>query len=140
MNENSTNTEIYVGGKIEHASERKFIASALSWLCDQGLHAVVLANIEIDGRQIDCIVATNNFVSVVEIKASQLPLRGDLNGAWSRLSASGEWTDYTNAYQQAVGAKNRVRDAMQAIKPGGVFTPIDSWCSRVTSHVFTRFT
>lgn len=123
MNENSTNTEIYVGGKIEHASERKFIASALSWLCDQGLHAVVLANIEIDGRQIDCIVATNNFVSVVEIKASQLPLRGDLNGAWARLSASGEWTDYTNAYQQAVGAKNRVRDAMQAIKPVGSFHP-----------------
>lgn len=123
MSENLTKTEIYVGGKIEHASERKFIASVLSWLSDQGLHAVVLANIEIDGRQIDCIVATNNFVSVVEIKASQFPLRGDLNGAWARLSASGEWTDYTNAYQQAVGAKNRVRDAMQAVKPVGSFHP-----------------
>ncbi|HDR9868648.1 TPA: AAA family ATPase [Burkholderia cenocepacia] len=123
MSEKLTKTEIYVGGKIEHASERKFIASVLSWLSDQGLHAVVLANIEIDGRQVDCVVATNNFVSVVEVKTSQLPLRGDLNGAWTRLSASGEWTGYTNAYQQAVGAKNRVRDAMQAIKPVGSFHP-----------------
>jgi hypothetical protein len=123
MSENFTKTEIYVGGKIEHASERKFMASVLSWLSDQGLHAVVLANIEIDGRQVDCIVATNNFVSVVEVKASQLPLRGDLNGAWARLSVSGEWTGYINAYQQAVVAKNRVRDAMQAIKSVGSFHP-----------------
>jgi hypothetical protein len=123
MSEKLTITEIYVGGQIGQASERKFIASVLSWLSDQGLPAVVLANIEIDGRQVDCIVATDNFVSVVEVKTTQLPLHGNLNGAWTRLSASGEWTLCTNAYQQAVGAKYRVRDAMQAMKPVGSFHP-----------------
>lgn len=123
MTEKSFETEIYIGGPIEHASERKFLAHVVSWLSDQRIRAVVLANVEIDGRQVDCIVATNSFVSVVEVKTSQLPLRGDLNGAWARLSVSGEWNDYTNAYQQAVGAKNRVRDAMQAMKPVGKFHP-----------------
>ncbi|WVX48942.1 hypothetical protein ROLI_020260 [Roseobacter fucihabitans] len=50
-------------------------------------------------------------------------IRGDINGSWKRLSASGEWKNYTNAYQQAVVAKNSVRDAMQLAKPVGSFYP-----------------
>jgi len=123
MSEESTKTKIYIGGQIDHASERKFLAFIVSWLEEQRIPSIVLANVEIDGRQIDCIIATANFVSVVEVKTSQLPIRGDINGTWTRLSASGEWKDYTNAYQQAVGAKNRVRDAMQAAKPVENFHP-----------------
>ncbi|TIT84253.1 MAG: hypothetical protein E5W59_27585, partial [Mesorhizobium sp.] len=59
----------------------------------------------------------------MEVKTSRLPIRGEANGTWMRLSASGEWKEYTNAYQQAVGAKNSVRDAMQAAKPVGHFYP-----------------
>ena len=123
MSEESTKTKIYIGGEIDHASERKFLAFIVSWFEEKQIPSIVLANVEIDGRQIDCIVATANSVSVVEVKTSQLPVRGDINGAWTRLSASGEWKDYTNAYQQVVGAKNRVRDAMQAAKPVGNFHP-----------------
>jgi hypothetical protein len=123
MSEESTETKIYIGGQIDHASERKFLALIASWLDEQRSPSIVLANVEIDGRQIDYIIATANSVSVVEVKSSQLPVRGDINGTWRRLSASGEWKNYTNAYQQAVGAKNRVRDAMQAAKPVGDFYP-----------------
>lgn len=123
MSEEACKIKIYLGAQIEHASERKFLAFMVSWLGEKGISSVVIANVEIDGRQIDCVVATDNFVAVVEVKASHLPVRGDINGTWTRLSASGAWTDYTNAYQQALGAKNRVRDAMQAAKPVGNFHP-----------------
>lgn len=121
MNGDSTN--IYVGAPIDQESERKFLAAMVAWLEEQKVQSVVLANVEINGRQIDCIVATANVVSVIEVKSSQLPIRGDINGNWTRLSASGEWKNYTNAFQQAVGAKNRLRDAMQASKPVGAFHP-----------------
>jgi Nuclease-related domain len=123
MSEEAAKTKIYLGGQIAHASECKFLAFIVTWLEEQRLPSIVLANVEIDGRQIDCIVVTDNTVSVVEVKTSQFPIRGDINGTWTRLSASGEWKDYTNAYQQAVGAKNRVRDAMQAARPVGNFHP-----------------
>ncbi|WP_331375410.1 NERD domain-containing protein [Sinorhizobium chiapasense] len=99
------------------------MSSIVSWLDQQKTASIVFANIELGGRQIDCIIATADSVSVVEVKTSRLPIRGDVNGTWMRLSASGEWKDYTNAYQQAVGAKNLVRDAMQAAKPVGNFYP-----------------
>lgn len=118
-----TKIKIFIGAPIDHESERKFLSFIVSWLEQQKIPAIVLANIELEGRQIDCIVATANSASVVEVKTSRLPIRGDINGAWARLSASGEWKGYTNAYQQAVGAKNRVRDAMQTAKPVGNFHP-----------------
>jgi hypothetical protein len=99
------------------------LASAVQWLERQAIPFVVLANVHIGGRQIDCIVATAQSVSVVEVKSSYLPVRGDLNGNWARLHASGEWRPYPNAYQQALAAKNALRDAMIAVKPVGNFYP-----------------
>lgn len=119
----STKTKICIGAPIEHESERKFLSFIVSWLEEKKIPSIVLANIELEGRQIDCIIATANSASVVEVKTSQLPIRGEVNGTWTRLSASGEWKDYTNAYQQVVGAKNSVRDAMQAAKSVGKFYP-----------------
>ncbi|WP_315770942.1 MULTISPECIES: NERD domain-containing protein [unclassified Bradyrhizobium] len=119
----STATKVFIGAPIDHESERKFLSFVVSWLDQKGIPSIVLANIELEGRQIDFVIATDNSVSVVEVKASRLPIRGNLNGPWARLSASGEWKDYTNAYQQAVGAKNRLRDAMQSVKAVGSFRP-----------------
>ncbi|MDP2126334.1 MAG: NERD domain-containing protein [Pseudohongiella sp.] len=115
--------KIYIGGPVDYASERKLLEHIVPWLHDKKIPSIVLANVQIDGRQIDCIIASNNFVAVVEAKTSRLPIRGDLNGAWGRLSPSGDWENYTNAYQQAVGAKHRVRDAMQSSKPVSDFYP-----------------
>jgi hypothetical protein len=115
--------KIYVGAPIDQDSERKFLASAVQWLEGQQIPFVVLANVHIGGRQIDCIVVTAHGVSVVEVKSSYLPVRGDLNGNWARLHSSGEWRPYTNAYLQALAAKNALRDAMMAAKPVGKFYP-----------------
>jgi hypothetical protein len=123
MTTGSTETKIYIGAPIEHESERKFLSFIVSWLQEEKIPSIVLANVELEGRQIDCIVATANSASVVEVKTSRLPICGEINGTWTRLSASGEWKEYTNAYQQAVSAKNSVRDAMQAAKSVGNFFP-----------------
>lgn len=123
MRNENTNHQIYIGAPIEHASERKFIASIVKKLEAQKVSFVILANLQVGGRQIDCIVATEHGVSVVEVKSSHLPVRGDINGTWARLHASGEWQAYSNAHQQALAAKNVLRDAMTAIKPVGNFYP-----------------
>lgn len=115
--------KIFVGAPIDQDSERKFLASMVQWLEERQTPFVVLANLHIGGRQIDCVVATAHGVSVVEVKSSYLPVRGDLNGTWVRFHASGEWQAYPNAYQQVLTAKNSLRDAMMTVKPVGSFYP-----------------
>lgn len=123
MTTKSTKIKIWIGGPIDHESERKFLSFIVPWLDQKNIPSIVLTNVELGGRQIDCIIATAGTVSVVEVKTSRLPIRGDINGTWTRLSASGEWRKYPNAYRQAVGAKNRVRDAMQTVNSVGNFHP-----------------
>jgi hypothetical protein len=114
---------IYIGAPIDQNSERQFLASTIRWLEERQVTYIALVNVHIRGRQIDCIVATPKSVSVVEVKSSYLPVRGDLNGTWSRLDASGTWRTYNNAYQQALDAKNALRDEMMAVKSVGRFYP-----------------
>ncbi|PQZ82814.1 MULTISPECIES: NERD domain-containing protein [unclassified Brevundimonas] len=114
---------IYIGAPIELASERAVVAAVAERLEQNQAPYVVIANAQIGGRQIDCIIATAAFVTVIEVKLSRTPVRGDLNGAWSRMDASGEWRPYGNAYQQAVGAKNALRDAVSALAPAGDYYP-----------------
>jgi Nuclease-related domain/NACHT domain len=123
MNEDLVAKRIYIGAPIEYDSERKLLASTVQRLEEQHIPFIALANVEIGGRQVDCIVATPLGVSVVEVKSSYLPVRGDVNGNWGRLHQSGQWRPYTNAYQQALAAKNAVRSAMTNIKPIGSFYP-----------------
>jgi hypothetical protein len=123
MSKDSVANRIYIGTPIEHDSERNFLASTVQKLEDQYIPYVILANVHVGGRQIDSIIATARGVSVVEVKSSYLPVRGDLNGSWERLHASGEWRPYTNGYQQTLGAKNALRDAMSAAKEVGEFYP-----------------
>lgn len=123
MSNENTNHQIYIGAPIEHASERTFIASIVNQLESQNVPFEILANLHVGGRQIDCIVATEHGVTVVEVKSSYLPVRGDINGDWALLQASGKWQGYTNAYQQALAAKNVLRDAMENVKPVGAFYP-----------------
>ncbi|MBL8552845.1 MAG: AAA family ATPase [Phenylobacterium sp.] len=84
---------------------------------------VIIANAQIGGRQIDCVVAIASSATLIEVKASRTPVRGGLNGAWARRDAGGSWRPYGNAYQQAVGAKNALRDAMAVMAPIGSYYP-----------------
>ena len=114
---------IYAGGPLENQSERLFLQSIIAHFERLGIPAIILANFHLAGRQLDFVVATAKAIALVEVKSSHLPIRGELNGDWTRLSASGEWTTYPNAYEQALAAKNRVRDTMSAFGRIGSFYP-----------------
>jgi hypothetical protein len=105
--------EIFIGDAIDEWSERRALAQIHTALTATGEPFILLANFQLGGRQIDSVVVTTRHVSVVEVKASRLPARGGLDGDWERLHVSGEWRRYTNGYQQALGQKNRLRDAMR---------------------------
>lgn len=109
-----TQLEIYLGAAIRPASERAFLEAVLVRLQELDLPSIVIANVHLGGRQIDFVIATEHAITVVEVKSSFQPIRGDLNGAWSRRDVSGEWRFYPNAYEQALSAKNAFRDAMTA--------------------------
>ncbi len=118
--------EIYIGAPIELSSERAVLGDLIDRLDRSRTQYVVFANVQIGGRQLDCVVATAQSVTVFEVKQSRTPVRGDVNGSWARLDASGTWRPYGNAYQQALEAKNALRSAMSGIKPVGDFYP-DAW-------------
>ncbi|MGB3537097.1 MAG: NERD domain-containing protein [Mesorhizobium sp.] len=114
---------IFCGGPLEHDSERFFLRALVDHLARGATAAVVLCNFQLKSRQIDFVVATEDAVALVEAKATKLPVRGEINGPWERLSPSGEWTPFRNPYQQALDAKNRLRDAMAQAAPIGDFYP-----------------
>ena len=106
--------EIFIGDAIDEWSERRALAEIHIALTATGEPFILLANFQLGGRQIDSVVITTRHVVVVEVKASRLPVRGGLDGDWQRLHVSGEWRRYTNGYQQALGQKNRLRDACRS--------------------------
>ncbi|MFG1352811.1 hypothetical protein, partial [Xanthobacter autotrophicus] len=55
---------IYMGAAIELASERAVLASIVNQLDRAHAPYVIFANVQIGGRQLDCIVATAEVVTV----------------------------------------------------------------------------
>ena len=111
-------TDIYVGARIEHGSERDVLRRALTALGRDQREAVILANLHLGGRQIDLIVAQEELVLVIEAKGVSRPIRGGVNGPWQYRAASGDWVDFGgsgNPYGQARTAKHKVRDALSAM-------------------------
>ena len=89
--------EIFVNGVIEVASERRALAAVVGRLAQLNKPAVILANLHLGGRQIDMVVATASAADVLEVKATTLPVRGELNGPWARRTAAGDWEPDRNA-------------------------------------------
>lgn len=114
---------IYVGAPIEHASERDFLAAVMQELEKKRERFTVLANFHAKNRQVDCVVITGSVVALVEVKSSDLPVRGGRNGKWQRQDSSGDWFSFPNAYLQALGAKNALRDEMRSHAAIGEFYP-----------------
>jgi hypothetical protein len=102
-----------------HASERATLARAAEFLSAQGIPAVVLANLNLGGRQVDLVICLDQGVLVVESKGLSAAVRGSENGDWQVRLSSGRWKEIPNAYAQALAEKLVLRDAM------GVFAGTD---------------
>jgi hypothetical protein len=106
--------EIFIGTPIEHASERATLVRAVEALSTNRIPAVVLANVNFGGRQIDLIIGLDQRALVIESKGCSSAVRGAENGAWHVQLASGQWKEIPNFYTQTLGEKNALRDAMAA--------------------------
>ena len=108
----SPRIEIYVGALIEHESERQVFDSVLRHFTASQTDAIILANFNVGGRQLDLVVATQRRTLLIEVKGYTRTVRGTDNGAWEIKTASGSWKKTRNPYLQALEAKNALRDEM----------------------------
>jgi len=123
---NSGNPEIYIGSRIEHTSERIVLERLLCIITKEKRPAIIMANINLNGRQIDLVLATDNLTLVIEAKGYSRPIRGSENGAWQVKLASGEWKDFSNPpnpYIQTLEAEHALKDAMSAFIGSDVAYP-----------------
>ncbi|TGT44429.1 nuclease-related domain-containing protein [Mesorhizobium sp. M8A.F.Ca.ET.165.01.1.1] len=118
-----SSVEIFVGTPIEHASERAALERTVETLSAGGIPAVIMANVNFGGRQIDLIVGLNQRALVIESKGFSSAVRGGENGAWHVQLASGQWKEIPNLYAQTLGEKNALRDAMAAFAGASVPYP-----------------
>lgn len=126
-----SNITLYIGGLIEHASERAMLAEALQCLAKRGAPAILLANIEV-GRQIDLVVVLEGGALVLEAKGVRAPVSGRENGNWRLHAGSGRPLTYRNPLRQANEAALALRDALhfytrahvEYFRAGVVFCPV----------------
>lgn len=103
--------EIRIGAPIRHESERSTLRKIEQLLCREKRRAIVFANFEVNGCQIDLLVALDDVVLVIEAKGFTRPVRGSENGNWQVRLASGKWKDFRNPYLQALNAALAVKNA-----------------------------
>ncbi|WP_136622608.1 MULTISPECIES: nuclease-related domain-containing protein [Mesorhizobium] len=118
-----TSIKIFIGTPIEHASERATLVRAVETLSAYGIPAVILANVNFGGRQIDLVIGLDRRALVIESKGFSSAVRGGENGTWHVQLASGQWKEIPNLYAQTLGEKNALRDAMAAFAEASVPYP-----------------
>lgn len=105
---------LFIGAPIDYRSEHDCLRAVCEALAKMHRWAFVFANFHAAGRQIDLAIFTETTTLVIEAKGYSLPVRGGLNGRWEQLGPYGA-RKIGNAYDQALGAKNALRDEMQRI-------------------------
>ena len=116
-------TELYVGSRIEHESERVVLQRIVDLLARDQRPAVILANTNLGDRQIDFVVALSDIVLVIEAKGFTRPIRGGENGPWQVQVASGDWKDFRSPYLQARDAALKVRDEVRLFERSEISYP-----------------
>lgn len=105
---------IFIGELVQNRSEHDCLRAVCEALAEMHGWAYIFANFHAAGRQIDLTVFTEKATLVIEAKGYSLPVRGGLNGRWEQLGPYGA-RKIGNAYDQALSAKNALRDEMQRI-------------------------
>lgn len=103
--------QIFIGSPIEHQSEFDCLTQVYGALSKHTGWAIIFANFQVGGRQIDFAIFTGSSTIVIEAKHYSKPVTGGENGLWEQVGAHGSRT-LGNAYEQALGAKNALRDAL----------------------------
>jgi len=114
-------TRLFIGERIEHASDVAALSAVHQALVTRGEWAYIFANFHVRGRQIDLAVFTATTTLVIEGKHYTQPVRGGVNGNWTQIGPYGT-RNLRNGYAQALDAKNALRDAM-----AGVFGPLPGY-------------
>ncbi|TFW03345.1 NERD domain-containing protein, partial [Oxalobacteraceae bacterium OM1] len=110
----ASKVRLYIGAPVEHTSEQLVLQRIWDQLNARTEWAYIFANVAIGSRQVDLVVATAETTLLIEAKDYHLPVQGEINGRWVQEGAFGFRT-VTNGYQQALGAKNALRDFMHTI-------------------------
>lgn len=105
---------IFIGAPVDYRSEHECLRAVYGALAKKHNWAYVFANFHAAGRQIDLAIFTEKTTLVIEAKGYSLPVRGGLNGQWEQLGPYGS-KNIRNAYNQALDAKNALRDEIQKI-------------------------
>lgn len=111
----ASRVRLYIGAPVEHTSERLVLQYVWDRLNAPNEWAYIFANVAVGGRQVDLVVATAETTLLIEAKDYHLPVQGEINGRWAQEGAFGS-RPVTNGYQQALGAKNALRDFMHTIE------------------------
>jgi Holliday junction resolvase-like predicted endonuclease len=110
--ETSSLIRLFIGEHVQHRSEYVCLKEIWRALAKKERWAYVFVNIHLSGRQIDLVVFTERTTVVVEVKGYLHPVRGGLNGPWEQVCPHGT-RKIRNAYNQALDAKNALRDEIQ---------------------------
>lgn len=110
----ASHIRIFIGAPLEHQSEHDSLRAAHATLAQSHRWAHVFANFNVSGRQLDLAIFTETTTLVIEAKGYTQPIRGGMNGPWEQRGPYGA-KKIGNAYDQALGAKNALRDEMQRV-------------------------
>lgn len=112
--------EMYVGSLVEHESERALLQEIIRILAQAREAAIVFVNLNLAGRQIDALLCFDRRTVVLEAKGYRRAVRGGANGHWELRATGAHWKTIDNLYQQTLGAKLALRDAMREFVPSPV--------------------
>ncbi|PNE57645.1 hypothetical protein A8H39_18615 [Paraburkholderia fungorum] len=112
--DSNSGVRIYIGAQIEHQSDLDVLRAVHATVVQSSGWAYIFANFNVRGRQVDLAVFTDTTTLVIEAKSYRQPIQGEINGPWTQLGPFGA-RQVGNAYEQALGAKNRLRDELQEI-------------------------
>ncbi|MFC4930731.1 nuclease-related domain-containing protein [Massilia sp. GCM10023247] len=105
---------LFIGELLQNKPEHDCLRAVYENLAKSDGWAYVFANFHAAGRQIDLAVFTEKTTLVIEAKGYLLPIRGSVNGLWEQIGPYGS-RQISNAYNQALDAKNALRDEMQRL-------------------------
>ncbi|MBE4703239.1 hypothetical protein GXB76_21915, partial [Citrobacter freundii] len=111
---NGNRVRLFIGERIEHASDRDVLVTVCDALGKGSEWAYIFANFNVNGRQVDVAVFSATTTLVIEAKGYTQPIKGSVNGRWTQAGAYGS-RQLRNGYTQALDAKNALRDAMAAL-------------------------